>query len=135
MALQEVSSSRFRFPKPVHQYSSLKFFGSNIIASEGDEWRKYRKVVAPAFSDVSVTCDTHLQYLSLIFTPFKRNNRLVWDESIKVVQDMFETVWENKERVVVDDCLDVTLPVTIRTYFVPLPVLILLLVDCTSCDQ
>jgi cytochrome P450 len=27
-------------------------FGANIVASEGEEWKKYRKIVAPAFSEV-----------------------------------------------------------------------------------
>jgi cytochrome P450 len=30
----------------------LAFFGHNIVVSEGDEWKKYRKIAAPAFSDV-----------------------------------------------------------------------------------
>jgi cytochrome P450 len=53
---QEVTSSRARFPKPVEQYVALSFFGHNIIVSEGEEWKKYRKISAPAFSDVSLPC-------------------------------------------------------------------------------
>jgi len=45
--------SRSRFPKPVQHYTVLSFFGRNIVASEWDEWKKYRKITAPAFSDVS----------------------------------------------------------------------------------
>jgi cytochrome P450 len=51
---QEVTSSRARFPKPVEIYVALSFFGHNIIVSEGEEWKKYRKISAPAFSDVSL---------------------------------------------------------------------------------
>lgn len=40
------------WPKPIHQYKVLTFFGRNIVASEGDEWKRYRKISAPAFSDV-----------------------------------------------------------------------------------
>jgi hypothetical protein len=32
---------------------ALSFFGQNILISEGEEWKKYRKISAPAFSDVS----------------------------------------------------------------------------------
>lgn len=46
---------RTRFPKPVWRYGLLKFFGSNIVASEFDEWKRYRKVSAPAFSEVGAT--------------------------------------------------------------------------------
>lgn len=53
--VQEITTSRARFPKAVSQYEVLTFFGRNIIATEGDEWKKYRKISAPAFSDVSVS--------------------------------------------------------------------------------
>lgn len=52
IARQEVTTSRARFPKPVKFYSALSFFGPNIIVSEGDEWKRYRKIAAPAFSEV-----------------------------------------------------------------------------------
>ena len=52
LCLQEVTTYRVRFPKPVHLYSVLSIFGGNIIASEGDEWKRYRAITAPAFSEV-----------------------------------------------------------------------------------
>jgi hypothetical protein len=51
--LQEITTHRARFPKPLEQYKLLQFFGGNIVASEGDEWKRYRKISAPAFSEVS----------------------------------------------------------------------------------
>ncbi|KAF8488651.1 hypothetical protein F5888DRAFT_1281356 [Russula emetica] len=51
-AIKEVTSSRARFPKPVNRYAALTVFGINIVASEGEEWKKYRKISAPAFSEV-----------------------------------------------------------------------------------
>ena len=44
--------SRQRFPKPVVPYELLKFFGDNILTTEFDEWKRHRKVAAPAFSEV-----------------------------------------------------------------------------------
>lgn len=49
---QDITSYRHRYPKPVEQYKILTFFGHNIVASEGEEWKKFRKIAAPAFSDV-----------------------------------------------------------------------------------
>jgi cytochrome P450 len=49
---KEVTTSRSRFPKPVNLYDALSVFGINIVASEGEEWKKYRKIAAPAFSEV-----------------------------------------------------------------------------------
>ena len=45
---------RSRYPKPVHKYDVLKVFGPNIVASEGEQWKKYRKISASAFSEVSI---------------------------------------------------------------------------------
>src|SRR6266404_715533 len=50
--LQEVTTYRARFPKAVHLYLALLVFGPNIVASEGEEWKRYRTISAPAFSEV-----------------------------------------------------------------------------------
>jgi hypothetical protein len=41
----------------------------------------------------------------------QRNTRLVWDETIRIMFDLFENVWGDKPEVVLDHCLDITLPV------------------------
>jgi len=33
-------------------YMALSVFGKNIVASEGEDWKKIRKIAAPAFSEV-----------------------------------------------------------------------------------
>ncbi|KAF5321118.1 hypothetical protein D9619_001344 [Psilocybe cf. subviscida] len=91
--IKEVTSSRARFPKPVHYYKVLTFFGRNIIASEGEEWKKYRKISAPAFSD--------------------RNNALVWSESVKTVKEMFTDLWMDRDVITVDHCVNITLPIAL----------------------
>ncbi|KAG1748243.1 614 534 cytochrome P450, partial [Suillus paluster] len=80
-----------RFPKPLHQYAVLAVFGRNIIVSEGDEWKRYRKVVAPAFSE--------------------RNNRLVFETTTQIMLGLFDTVWAGQDEVVVDHAVDLTLPI------------------------
>jgi cytochrome P450 len=49
---QAITTSRAKFPKDVDHYAVLATFGSNVVVSEGEEWKKYRKIVAPAFSEV-----------------------------------------------------------------------------------
>jgi len=92
-AIKEVTSSRSRFPKPVHHYTVLAFFGRNIVASEGEEWKKYRKISAPAFSD--------------------RNNKMVWDETVKIMDSLFNDIWGTQETITVDHCVEVTLPIAL----------------------
>ena len=41
----------------------------------------------------------------------QKNNKLVWDETIRIMIDLFDNVWGDRSEVVVDHCVDVTLPV------------------------
>lgn len=51
-ASKEITQSRARWPKAIAQYAIVNFFGRNIVATEGDEWKKHRKIANPAFSEV-----------------------------------------------------------------------------------
>lgn len=35
----------------------------------------------------------------------------MWDETIRIVMDLFDNVWGDKPEIVLDHCLDITLPV------------------------
>ena len=77
--MQEVTTSRAKFPKPLKLYEVLAVFGKNIVVSEGEEWKKYRKIAAPAFSEVRF--ERCLLPISVAPSPIKaerdpqRNNR------------------------------------------------------------
>ncbi|GJJ15068.1 hypothetical protein Clacol_009343 [Clathrus columnatus] len=92
-AAKEVVSNRARFPKPTATYAALQYFGSNILTTEGEEWKHQRKLTAPTFSE--------------------KNNRLVWEETIRVIEDMFSCWGVNNQEVPVNHCLDITLPITL----------------------
>ncbi|KAI0261646.1 cytochrome P450 [Gloeopeniophorella convolvens] len=92
-AIKELTTYRSRFPKPVEDYEVLSMYGHNIVASEGDEWKKIRKIAAPAFSE--------------------RNNKLVWDETVRIMVDMFDNVWHNESTIVVDHAVEITLPIAL----------------------
>lgn len=51
---KEITSQRAKWPKPTQLYEAVSFFGSNIVATEGDIWKKHRKIAAPAFSEVTI---------------------------------------------------------------------------------
>ena len=42
---------------------------------------------------------------------FQKNNKLVWDETIQIMMDLFENVWGSRSELVVGHCVDITLPV------------------------
>jgi len=52
-------------------YKSLSLFGPNIVASEFDEWKRHRKVAAPSFNE--------------------KNNRLVYEETTRIVRELFQS--------------------------------------------
>jgi hypothetical protein len=83
-----VLSSRRRFPKSVRRYGILKFFGNNVGTTDFDEWKRHRKIVAPAFSEVR----GHL------VTPFTLHGELPTTEKQKtrlrgVCESNFLVVW------------------------------------------
>lgn len=43
-------ASRQSFPKPIEEYTVLSYFGDNLVIAEHDNWRRQRRVTAPAFS-------------------------------------------------------------------------------------
>lgn len=42
----------------------------------------------------------------------KRNNKLVWDETVTIMNGLFDDVWEGQDTITVDHCVDLTLPVS-----------------------
>ncbi|KAI1788638.1 cytochrome P450 [Ganoderma leucocontextum] len=91
--IKDVIGARARFPKPMGPYKILLAFGPNLVASEGEEWKRQRKLVAPAFSE--------------------RNNKLVWDETVRIVQDLFENVWGAEDSIDVANITELTVPITL----------------------
>jgi cytochrome P450 len=88
-----VTTSRAKFSKDLVHYSVRGIFGANIVVSEGEDWKKYRKIAAPAFSE--------------------RNNKLVWDETTRIIMDLLDNVWGDRSEIVVDHFLEVTLPTSL----------------------
>ncbi|KAL9714733.1 hypothetical protein Ac2012v2_001392 [Leucoagaricus gongylophorus] len=78
-----------RFPKPTELFESTDIYGKHIISTDGDMWKKYRRISSPSFSE--------------------KNNQLVWEETLRIVDDLIENVWDNQDAVV-GHAVDVTLP-------------------------
>lgn len=53
MAIKAVTSDRHTFQKNPHLYGGLTVFGQNLVAAEGEVWRRHRKIVAGSFTEVS----------------------------------------------------------------------------------
>jgi len=87
--IQQIVTSK-SIVKPLDMYKVLSFFGQNVVIVEGQEHRRHRKVVAPAFSE--------------------SNNDFVWQSSVNTCRAWFKDVdsklilnKDGKSRSVVDD--------------------------------
>ena len=68
--IAQITTRRNDFPKALEVYESIKLFGDNVIATEGQTWRHHRKITSPPFSE--------------------KNNHLVWTETLDQCQAMLE---------------------------------------------
>jgi len=69
-AINEITTRRNDFPKPLALYARLDIFGRNVVTTEGDTWRMHRRVTAPSFCE--------------------RNNKLVFAEALHHTKAMLK---------------------------------------------
>jgi hypothetical protein len=67
------------------------------------------RLLHPRFQ--KLVTDIHVDHGATLIYNLKRNNRLVWDASIQIMLDLFDTMWAGQEEVVVNHSVDLTLPV------------------------
>jgi len=72
VAIKAIVADRKQFPKPLELYRILAVYGENIVITEGEEWRKHRRVVGPSFSE--------------------KTYDLVWEESTKVAKSWMDSM-------------------------------------------
>lgn len=66
----------------------------------------------------------------------QRNNKLVWDETVKIVNELFDEVWAGKDVISLDHVGEITLPVWVYLYLQSSHSRINIeLVDCPLCDR
>ena len=69
--INQVTTRRNDFLKPVEMYGGIDIYGKNVVSTEGAAWRHHRKLTSPPFSE--------------------KNNQLVWMESLAQTQLMLES--------------------------------------------
>ena len=93
--ISQITNRRNDFPKALEVYDSLKIYGDNVVAVEGQRWRHHRKIVSPPFSE--------------------KNNNLVWRETLGQTQAMvgswFDGVKKESRtlRTIADDAMRLSL--------------------------
>ncbi|KDQ07501.1 hypothetical protein BOTBODRAFT_38802 [Botryobasidium botryosum FD-172 SS1] len=90
-AIKEMIHDKATFPKK--EFFLLALYGPNVVTSGDEEAKRHRRIVAPSFSD--------------------RNNKLVWQETARIVEEMF-VHWGQKETISVKHVVDITLPLALH---------------------
>ena len=53
-----------------------------------------------------------LSFIDVLISDWEqRNNKLVWDETVRILKDLFENVWGDEEAIELDNVMDVTVQV------------------------
>lgn len=88
VASQHVAADRMSFRKPIHYYGALALYGMNVAVTEGEAWRRHRKIIASSFTDV--------RFLSISWGHIgadrilKRTNVAAWRETSRIVSDCLD---------------------------------------------
>lgn len=96
--ITQITSRRTDFEKPVEAYTVIDMYGPSILTLDGPEWKRHRKIAAPAFSE--------------------KSNALVWEESLRQVEGLLDT-WAKRDNndlheMRVDDTADDTALLTLH---------------------
>ncbi len=101
--INQITNRRNDFPKALEVYESLKIYGSNVVVTEGQEWRHHRKITSPPFTE--------------------KNNLLVWMETLDQSQAMIKS-WFGADkqrskviRTIADDAMRLSLHIISRAGF------------------
>ncbi|KAF8605416.1 cytochrome P450 [Ceratobasidium sp. AG-I] len=88
--IKQIVAPRSAFTKRTEDYASLRGFGDNLLTTEGEQWKRQRRICAPAFSD--------------------RNNRLAWKTATEFTDEIMSTWSDNESTKIPDFCHDISLP-------------------------
>ncbi|KIJ62200.1 hypothetical protein HYDPIDRAFT_30739 [Hydnomerulius pinastri MD-312] len=81
-SVKELTLKRWKFPKHMEEYKTFDMFGGNLVSIEGRDWKRHRKICAPAYAE--------------------KTNQLVWEEGCSMLSRSFER-WGDRF-----DCEDVS---------------------------
>ena len=101
--INEITSRRIDFPKPVRNYKLLEIYGRSLISSEGSVWKHHRKITSPLFTE--------------------KINQTVWIESLLQAQAMVKNWFDGNDdrtpsiNTIEEDTMRLSLYVILRVGF------------------
>jgi len=93
--IKQIVNDRVLFVKPLENYiyKVMSSYGRNVITTEGDEWKRHRRISQPAFSEI--------------------NNKTVWDTATNTMTELFADVWGAKPETYVYNLSDIAKQITL----------------------
>ena len=98
------------FPSPYFDMRCCLFLDRTLWLREGRSGRSTERLL---LQHSQRYCPGHFSSPDADYD-CQKNNKLVWDETIRIMVDLFDNVWGDRSEIAVDHCVDVTLPV--RSY-------------------
>jgi len=71
----QITARRTDFLKPISGYKLINLYGTNLVSTEGPEWKRHKKITGSAFSE--------------------KSNRLVFEESLRQAESMIN-FWQSQ---------------------------------------
>ncbi|ORY45437.1 cytochrome P450 [Leucosporidium creatinivorum] len=94
-AIKHVVMDRTHFPKQTHNYKSLAIFGENAVTTEGEVWRRHRRIVGGSFTEGA--------------------SELAWEETARIVdKDCIADDWERRGLRNAEGKLEVAVPSVVK---------------------
>ncbi|KAK7921411.1 hypothetical protein PG985_009433 [Apiospora marii] len=92
VANEEIISKYKAWPKPLDHVAALGMYGPNVLTAEGEDWTRHKRIIGPCFNE--------------------RISVLVWEETMRQVQDMLDKVYadpSHTHRTLCDDSRTIAL--------------------------
>ncbi|KAI5475828.1 hypothetical protein MNV49_000792 [Pseudohyphozyma bogoriensis] len=61
VAIKHIVADRMLYQKPPHIYRALNVYGPNVVVTEGDDWRRHKRIITSGFTEI--VCATSFSQL------------------------------------------------------------------------
>ncbi len=78
--ISQIMARGVDFPKASHLYKTVDIYGENILAAEGETWRRHRKLMSPLFSE--------------------KNNQLVWKQTLECCDALLSSWTSEPDKII-----------------------------------
>ncbi|KAG6842166.1 hypothetical protein C0991_001659 [Blastosporella zonata] len=101
------SSVLANFLKPI---PGIALGPNHLFANKHRVFEQFGGDIISAVSAWPQTTTLILADAAAIKSPIQRNNKMVWDETVKIMESLFDDLWSDKNIIITDHCLELVVP-------------------------